>query len=95
LSKARAHLFIKGHVQGVYFRSYTRAEAERLNLCGWVRNCADGSVEVVFEGEKTNIDKMIAWCHKGPPYARVTDVEVEWQKFKGEFDHFSIEYTRY
>ncbi|MFH1766631.1 MAG: acylphosphatase [Patescibacteria group bacterium] len=95
MSKARAHILITGRVQGVYFRSYTRAEAEKFNLSGWVRNSIGGSVEIVAEGEKKDIEKLIAWCHKGPSSANVVNVEVEWHEYKGEFDRFSIEYARH
>ena len=70
----RAHVFISGRVQGVWFRSYTQAEAKKLGVKGWVRNLPDGRVEAVFEGEDEAIDKMIAWCHKGSPYSEVTKV---------------------
>jgi len=95
MSNARAHVLIKGRVQGVYFRSYTRSEAERLSLNGWVRNLHDGSVEAVFEGEKASVEKMIAWCQKGPPGAIVTNAEIEWQDYAGEFDGFSVEHSRH
>jgi len=90
--KSRAHVFIEGRVQGVFFRAHTKEKAEELNLSGWVRNLPDGRVEAVFEGEKSNIEKMIAWCHVGPPLARVEKVEVKWEEPKGEFEGFSIRY---
>lgn len=92
MSKSRARLLVQGCVQGVYFRSYTRSEAERLGLCGWVRNREDGSVELVVEGEKADIETMIAWCRKGPPSANVRNVQVEWQAPKEEFKHFFVAY---
>ena len=69
---------IRGRVQGVSFRWYTREEAERLGLNGWVRNLADGSVELWAEGERPALEALLAWCGKGPPAARVSGVEVEW-----------------
>jgi acylphosphatase len=92
--KARAHVYISGRVQGVFFRAYTEEEANRLGLKGWVRNLIDGRVEAVFEGEKDKIEKMIEWCHRGSPHARVDNVEVEWEDYKGEFDSFTIRYFR-
>ncbi|MDA1089084.1 MAG: acylphosphatase [Proteobacteria bacterium] len=62
---------IEGRVQGVWFRGWTAGEAKRLNLRGWVRNLADGSVEAVFAGPAEIVDKMINACRKGPPAARV------------------------
>jgi len=94
MSIARAHILITGQVQGVYYRSYARAEAEKLNLQGLVRNCIGGSVEIVAEGKREDIESMISWCHKGPPSAKVIHVEVEWQQPQEEFDRFAIEYTK-
>jgi acylphosphatase len=88
----RAHLFISGRVQGVFFRSNTRKKALELGLGGWVRNMNDGRVEAVFEGEESSIEKVITWCHQGPSYASVDDVEVSWEEFRDEFQTFSIRY---
>lgn len=85
-------MFIEGRVQGVFFRAHTKEKAEELGLKGWVRNLPDGRVEAVFEGEKTSIEKMIAWCHVGPPLARVDKVEVRWEEPRDEFEGFSIRY---
>lgn len=81
---------IAGLVQGIFFRANTRYEAEALDIKGWVRNCRDGRVGATFEGEKSKVDRMIGWCHNGPPGAVVKDVEVVWQDYQGEFDSFSI-----
>jgi len=70
-------LFISGRVQGVNYRESMRAEAERLGVAGWVRNRRDGRVEALVQGAPHSVDALIAWAHKGPPAARVTDVEVE------------------
>lgn len=72
----RVRLEVRGRVQGVGFRETTRAEAERVGVAGWVRNCADGSVEAVFEGDPVAVRLMEKWCRKGPSMARVTDVKV-------------------
>jgi acylphosphatase len=88
----RVHVFISGKVQGVWFRSYTEAEAKKLGVKGWVRNLPDGRVEAVFEGEDEAVDKMVAWCYKGSPYAKVEDVEVIEEPYKGEFTDFRIRY---
>jgi acylphosphatase len=92
--KTRAHVYISGRVQGVFFRAYTKEEAVRLGVKGWVRNLPDGRVEAVFEGEKEKVDEIIKWCHKGPSYARVDRVDVKWEEYKGEFDSFEIRYFR-
>jgi len=90
--KARAHVYVSGQVQGVFFRSETKDEALRNGLTGWVRNLLDGRVEAVFEGEKDRVDKLIEFCRRGPPGARVTNVEVAWENYTGEFRDFRIRY---
>lgn len=93
MSKVRAELNIQGRVQGVFFRQSTKETAVRLGLTGWARNCPDGSVEVVFEGERQAVDVAIAWCRQGPTAAKVREVKVEWQDFVGEFDGFGIRFS--
>lgn len=73
-----AKVRISGRVQGVWFRQSTKEKAAELGVTGWCRNCPDGSVEAVFQGEKKIINAIIAWCHEGPRMARVDQVEVEW-----------------
>ena len=90
MSKVRAELKIQGRVQGVFYRQSTKETAVRLELTGWTRNCSDGSVVAIFEGDKPNIDAAIEWCRQGPPAAQVTDVVVDWQDFKDEFSSFCI-----
>ncbi len=80
----RAHVWISGRVQGVFFRASTVDEAVARGVDGWVRNSSDGRVEAVCEGEKSAVEAMIAWCRKGPPAARVSSVEVVWGEPKGE-----------
>ena len=92
MPKTRAHVIVKGRVQGVFFRAETQHEAMRLGLSGWVRNLRDGSVEAVFEGEEENVRSMIQWSNHGPPAARVIDVSVRWEEYSGEFDRFSVTY---
>lgn len=88
----RAHCFISGRVQGVFYRAYTRDKARQLGLRGWVKNLGDGRVEAVFEGDEDKVKEMIEWCWEGPPYAKVEDVEVHWEGYKGEFDSFETRY---
>ena len=90
--KVRAHLVIKGRVQGVFFRATACDEAARLGVTGWVRNCRDGSVECVAEGEKAQVDRLIIWCRHGPPGAGVTDIDVRREEWTGEFGSFSVSY---
>jgi acylphosphatase len=87
---ARVHLKVHGRVQGVYFRASTVEEARRLRLTGWVMNCPDSSVEVVAEGEREQLEKLVSWCRSGPPGARVREVRAEWEASKEEFQGFFI-----
>lgn len=80
----RAHVWISGRVQGVFFRASTVDEAAARGVEGWVRNSSDGRVEAALEGERSAVEAMIAWCRKGPPAARVSSVEVVWEEPKGE-----------
>lgn len=86
----RAHVYISGHVQGVYFRAETRHRARRLGVTGWVRNLWDGRVEAVFEGEAQAVEQMIQWCWRGPEGAAVENVEVRYEPATGEFSGFQI-----
>ncbi|MGC8780549.1 MAG: acylphosphatase [Anaerolineae bacterium] len=69
-------VIVRGHVQGVGFRAGCARQANALGVVGWVRNLWDGSVEALFEGDAAAVDRMIAWCWRGPAMAEVTDVEV-------------------
>ncbi|TET54268.1 MAG: acylphosphatase [Desulfobacteraceae bacterium] len=90
MDNIRAHLIIEGRVQGVWFRDSTRNEATRLDLTGWVKNRFDGNVEIVAEGPREKVEKLIEWCHHGPPIARVIKVYEIKEDFTGEFDSFRI-----
>lgn len=92
MTKVRAHIFVSGRVQGVLFRDGTRRKAKSLGIAGWVRNLPDGRVEAVFEGEKDKVEKIIDWVRKGPILAKVDNLELEWQEYKGEFNDFEIKY---
>jgi acylphosphatase len=90
----RAQVVIHGLVQGVFFRASTREEAIRLNVGGWVRNLPDGSVQALFEGEKKKVEEIIGWCHRGPSGAVVSKVDIQWEQYTGEYQHFDIRYGR-
>lgn len=90
--KVRAHVYVSGLVQGVFFRSSTKRMADRLGVKGWVRNLQDGRVEAVFEGDREAVASMIEWCHRGPPDAIVEKVDVVWEDYRGEFKDFKILY---
>ena len=82
----RLHAQVYGRVQGVNFRYYTQLEANRWGLTGWVSNRFDGSVEVVAEGEKADLHKLLIFLHRGSPSARVDRVQTTWAEATGEFD---------
>ena len=70
--RIRAH----GRVQGVFFRDSVRQEAARRGVSGWVRNCADGSVEAVFEGDPDAVDALVEFCRGGPGHSHVESLDV-------------------
>lgn len=87
----RFYLIIKGDVQGVNFRYYTKQIAKELNIKGYVKNTFNG-VEVVAEGKDKDMKEFISWCKKGPSSAEVTDFKIKREKYKNEFKDFSIKY---
>ncbi len=87
----KAHVFFSGRVQGVFFRAFTRENAERLGVNGWVRNLSDGRVEAVFEGTNKKVEKLINLCRYEHPHARVDQVEVKYEEPEG-FKNFKIRY---
>ena len=88
--RVRAHLDIRGRVQGVWFRGSMQQEAERLGVSGWARNRPDGTVEAEAEGTRAGVDALIAWAHHGPRGARVTEVQVRWTEPRGERGDFAV-----
>ncbi len=94
MEKVRAHILISGRVQGVCFRAATEEEAKLRGMTGWVRNTEDGRVEATFEGDRTDVEAMIEWCRRGPPAARVTDLQVGFEPYRGSFPDFRISHQR-
>ncbi len=91
--KVRAHLIVKGLVQGVFFRANMRRVAMENNVKGWVRNLPDGeTVEAVLEGDRDAVERVICWSLRGPPLAEVREVQVRFEEYKGEFETFTIRY---
>jgi acylphosphatase len=83
------HVRVRGHVQGVFFRAWTKEQAEQLGIHGWVRNCPDGSVEAHLEGEEGEVRKLIERLAEGPPSAEVSKVDVEEVELE-DFHHFAV-----
>jgi acylphosphatase len=82
--RVRAHVFVSGRVQGVFYRATTRETARDHGVDGWVRNLDDGRVEAVFEGPREAVETMVEWCETGSPAASVDDVAVDYEEPRGE-----------
>ncbi len=87
------HAFVRGRVQGVGFRYSAVREARRIGVRGMVRNCGDGSVEVVAEGSAGCLSQFLEWLRKGPPGAHVRDVDVDHAPTDGRrYLEFDVEF---
>jgi acylphosphatase len=89
MAETARHVRITGRVQGVFFRAWTREQAQALGLNGWVRNCPDGRVEAHVEGEDTAVEQMIERLRRGPPSASVEDLRT-WDADVCDFDGFEV-----
>jgi acylphosphatase len=83
MGAVRRRVVVKGRVQGVFFREWTRRTAEHRAVAGWVRNCADGTVEAVFEGDGADVASMVESVGLGPPDAHVASVEAHDEQPEG------------
>jgi len=92
-AKSRFHAIVKGYVQGVGFRYYVVDAAVPLGVNGWVRNLWDGDVEVMAEGERDALEKLLGVLRRGPRAAHVSGVDIEWGEFMGEFSSFHVKST--
>lgn len=90
------HINIKvyGRVQGVFFRVTAKQEAEKLGLCGFVKNQSDGSVYIEVEGEENSLNKFLEWCNNGSEAAQVKKIEVTKGPLK-KFSGFSRDFADY
>ncbi|MDV7210456.1 acylphosphatase [Azotobacter beijerinckii] len=86
MARVGVHALVSGRVQGVYYRQSTALHAERLALAGWVRNLADGRVEVWVEGEEAAVRELADWLWQGPERALVDGVELEEVVLQGFVD---------
>jgi acylphosphatase len=87
--KKSVRLYVEGTVQGVFFRSFVKENAERYDLKGFVRNLEDGRVEVFLEGNPDDIEKMVELCKKGPKHSMIKRVEVKQERFQ-DFKSFKV-----
>ncbi len=87
----RAHVWVKGRVQGVGFRAHVEYGARQIgDLTGWVRNVSSDTVEAIAEGEGDKVDRFIAMMKEGPRSSRVDELKVEWETPTGEFTQFGV-----
>ena len=86
------HIFVKGKVQGVFFRKNAKRFAEESDITGWVKNTDEGHVEILAQGNEDAIKKFITWCKEGPPRADVKDVELKDAEVNDNVKNFSIKY---
>jgi acylphosphatase len=90
--KARVNVVVSGRVQGVFFRARTKRQADNRDVKGWVLNRDDGKLEAVFEGEEEAVKAMVEFCKRGPSGAIITNVDLVWENYVGEFETFEIRY---
>ena len=89
--EVRLRALIRGRVQGVFFRHFTRSQAQRLGLVGTVRNLPGGTtVEVLAEGPRPALEQLLSYLREGPPGASVAQVVVEWGVPRGGFGSFMV-----
>ena len=94
LTNLRFRATIYGKVQGVGFRYFVLENSKIMNVTGWVRNRFNGTVEIVSEGKKSNLEEFLTVLNQGPPSSNVSEVEVEWLDASNEFSSFKIHMTR-
>ena len=90
--KMQLYVLISGKVQGVGFRNFTQRNAKQLGVNGYAKNLPNGKVEVVAEGDKAQLNALVAFLKKGPRYARVDSIEIDARAFTGEYETFGIQY---
>ena len=87
--KKSTRLYIEGIVQGIFFRSFIKENAERYNVKGFTRNLEDGRIEIFIEGDTDSVNKMIEVCKKGPKHSQIKKIQIKPEKFQG-FKDFKI-----
>ena len=91
-NKAAFKAIVRGLVQGVSYRHFVLRNAQMLNLAGYAKNLRDGSVEVVAEGEREQLEQLLAKLKMGPSEARVERVDVKWEEYSGKYSRFEIRF---
>ena len=86
----RAHIWVKGRVQGVGFRAHVEYYARQIGVTGWVRNVGYDTVEAVAEGESEDVNLFLSMVKQGPRASRVDESTVEWETPTGEFREFGV-----
>ena len=90
-NSVRAHIWVKGNVQGVGFRAHVEYHARKIGgLTGWVRNVGDDTVEAIAEGQRASVERLIHIMQEGPRASRVDESKVEWEQPAGELDRFGV-----
>jgi len=89
-SDVRLHAVVRGYVQGVGYRYFVLHQAREARLVGWVRNCADGSVECLAEGPRPALERLLVDLHRGPYPAEVAGVDADWLPARGDLGRFDV-----
>lgn len=92
IGKARLNATVQGRVQGVFFRVFVEKYALSHNLTGYVKNISGGQLQVLAEGEKGHLERLLQLLHQGPPGAKVENVNFRWEEYKGNYKDFTIRY---
>ena len=87
--KKSTRLYIEGIVQGIFFRSFIKENAERYNVKGFTRNLEDGRVEIFLEGDTNSVNTMIELCKKGPKHSQIKNIQIKPEKFQ-DFKSFKV-----
>ena len=90
--KIKKRILLSGKVQGVSFRAFLQRKAQKEGITGWVKNLSDGRVEAVFSGERNKVEKLIDFARRGPRLARVDEVQIKDEEYKGLYDDFQIKF---
>jgi acylphosphatase len=90
--EASARILVKGRVQGVGYRYYILRQAQELGLTGYVRNLPNGDVEIVAEGDRQVVEQLIRYAERGPVFAHVNEVQVQWSTGSGQYKRFDVRY---